>query len=133
MCNTTSNHNTDFDFDTQKKIVILRDVEKLPWGEIAKRVRNLRGKKPPPRLCATYYRKFSRAQGVRPTKFQKCGPQKPYTVTPAVKKFLMKKLLALRRTSFCTSTTLQLALAREMNVQISDSYVRKILQNKGYK
>ena len=53
-------------------------------------------------------------------------------VTKEVDKFLVKRLLSLRRSSLCTSLTLQHDLAREMHVRSSDGYTRKILQAKGY-
>ena len=126
-------HPRGFDIPTQQRILVLRNAEKLTWPQIAERVRNLEGKKPLPRLCANYYRKIHQKKGFCVSKYHKCGPQKPYTVTKEVKKFLIKRLLSLRRSSWCTSLTLQHALAREMDVRISDGYIRKILQAKGYR
>ena len=126
-------HPRGFDIPTQERIVVLRNAEKLTWPEIADRVKNLQGKKPLPRLCANYYRKIHRKEGFCKSKYHKCGPQKPYTVTKAVEKFLIKRLLSLRLHSLCTSLTLQHELAREMQVRLSDGYIRKILRAKGYK
>ena len=130
---TQMRHPLGFDFETEKQIVILRDVQKLTWPQIADRVKNLQGERPPPRLCATYYRKFSRKKGFRPSKYHKCGPQEPFKVTKEVKQFLIKRLVSLRRSAVCTSVTLQHELAREHSVRISAGYIRKILQRAGYK
>ena len=109
-------HPNGFCFDTQRKIVILRDVEHLQWKEIAARVKTLSGKTPRARHCANCYRKFSNKTGRVVSNYGKCGPQRPLKATREVERFLISRLKAKRTTSFCTSVTLQLELAREMKV-----------------
>ena len=125
-------HPKGFDFATQRQIVLLREVRKLKWEDIAKQVKNLQGENPLPRLCANYYHEFSRRLGRRRARYDRCG-NKPSKVTPQVEQFLVKQLKALRRTCVCTSTTLQQVLARDMGVKLTDRYVRKLLQKKGYR
>ena len=125
-------HPKGFDFATQRQIVLLREVRKLKWEDIAKQVKNLQGENPLPRLCANYYHEFSRRLGRRRARYDRCG-NKPSKVTPQVEQFLVKQLKVLRRTCVCTSTTLQQVLAQDMGVKLTDRYVRKLLQKKGYR
>ena len=106
-------HPKGFDFATQRQIVLLREVRKLKWEDIAKQVKNLQGENPLPRLCANYYHEFSRRLGRRRARYDRCG-NKPSKVTPQVEQFLVKQLKVLRRTCVCTSTTLQQVLAQDM-------------------
>ena len=52
-------HPKSLDFANQKKVVVLRDVKKLPWTEIQKRVRNLQNKKTSVRNVGNVYRGFN--------------------------------------------------------------------------
>ena len=126
-------HPRGFSFQAQRKIVILRDVQKLKWADIAKQMKNLQKCHPKPRLCAIYYHKFQSKLGRSPTKYHKCGPRAPYKADADVKKFLIGRMLKERAKNVCTSVTLQLALAQEKGVHLSDRHIRKILQKKGYK
>ena len=125
-------HPRGFDFQTQKQIVVLRDVNELTWPEIAAKVSTLQNETPSARLCAEYYRRFSQTAGRVKTNYHKCG-NKAAKVTKEVENFLEHKLLELRRQGPCTSTTLQLELAREKKVKLSARYVRKVLLKRGYK
>ena len=126
-------HPKGFDFNTQKRIVLLREVQKLEWAEIASQVRDLAGKRPKPRQCAVYYRRFSRKLGRRRSNYRKCGPQKPFKATRECRKFLLTHLLQIRRKTVCTATTLQLELARAKKVKLTARYIRKLLQQEGYR
>ena len=126
-------HPNGFHFETQRKIVILRDVQHLTWGEIARRVKTLSGARPRPRHCANYYRKFNAKKGRVVSKYHKCGPRGPHKATKEVERFLIEQLKRQRRVSTCTSKSLQVDLAKEMDVQLSDSCIRKILLRNGYK
>ena len=126
-------HPKGFSFQVQRKIVMLRDVQQLKWADIAKQVKNTQNCHPKPRLCAIYYQKFQSKLGRSPTKYHKCGPRVPYKADADAQKFLIGRMLKERAKSVCTSVTLQLALAREKGVHLSDRHIRKILQKKGYK
>ena len=125
-------HPKGFSFRAQKQIVLLRDVKELTWPQIADQVRTLQNEKPGEKLRREYYKKFNAKLGRVKTNYHKCGP-KPLKVDKAVKDFLVSKLVALRRQGPCTSTMLQLELAREKNVKLTPRYIRKILVVAGYK
>eukprot|EP00973_Karenia_brevis_P089186 12367277-Karenia_brevis.AAC.1 len=116
----------------QRKVVIRREVYHETWPEIAKQVRDLRGKVPTPRLVADYYRRFSTRHGRVLSKYKNCG-RKPYKVTKEVEKHLLQTLKKLRCKMVCTSTTLQLDLAQKKGVRLSVSWIRKVLVRNGYK
>ena len=125
-------HPRGFSFAAQRKIVLLREVRKLSWDDISKQVLNLSGKRPRPRHCANYYRKFNRRLGRTRSQYANCGRQ-PWKVTKKVVQFLLRRLKELRRSTPVTSTTLQIELARAMSVHLAPDYIRKILTNKGYR
>ena len=125
-------HPRGLSFATQRRIVLLRDVHKMPWPAITKKVRNLKNQKPGQRTVERCYRAFSRRAGRVRTKYDKCG-QKAHKVTAKVEAFLVKKLRRLRTKTVCTSRTLQHAAAREKGVKLCVSWVRKLLTKKGYK
>jgi len=125
-------HPRGLDFAAQRKVVICRDVHKLAWKDIAKKVRNLQKKKPKPRTCANYYKKFNRRAGRRKSNYEKCG-RKAYKLTKEAEQFLVKRLKELRRVGPCTSITLQRELAREKKVKVGADYIRKVLTKRGYR
>lgn len=128
---TEMRHPRGFDFATERKIAILREVDKLEWSDIAAQVRDLGGRKPRPRHCANTYRGFRRKLGRRPSKYANCG-RVAYKATKEVIRCLVNQLKAQRRTSPCTAETLQVGLLQEMQVKLSCSYIRKVLRSKGY-
>ena len=110
---------------------MLRDVQKLPFWKIAEQVVNLQGQTPSKELVRTVYRDFQRKAGRRKTHYDNCG-RKPWKVDQAVRTFLEKRLLALRKEGVCTSQMLQKELAAKKHVKVEESCVRKILNNMGY-
>ena len=123
-------HPKGFSFQAQKQIVMFRGVRQLTWDEIAERVVTLENEKLRARLCADYYHKFNAKVGRVKTKYDNSGN----TVSKAdksVERFLVNKLLQWRRKGPCTSTMLQLALAREKNVKLTARYIRRLLQKNG--
>ena len=76
--------------------------------------------------------RFSVVDGRAKTKYSKCG-RKKWKMTPGLERFLLSSLRKLRLRCVCTSTTLQHVLAREKGVQVSPSYVRKILVKNGFR
>ena len=125
-------HPRGLSFVAQRKIVLLRDIHKKSWAEIAKAVRNIRNQKPCQKTVERYYRAFSARAGRVRTKYGNCG-QKPHKVTQEVERFLVKKLRQLRTKTVCTSRTLQHAVAREKGRKVCASWVRKVLAKKGYR
>ena len=125
-------HPRSLDFANQRQVILLRDVKQLEWGQIRLQVKNLQGERPSRHLCMRIYKEFSKQQGHRVFKYAKCG-RKAWKVDTDVEKFLLKKLLDLRRASICTASTLQRELVRERNVHLACSTIRKVLIRNGYR
>ena len=119
------------DFANQRKVVIKRD-QGWTWSDIAADVRTVSGLPPSETQVRDVYRTFDRRAGRKKYKYSACG-RRPWKVTPEVERFLVKKLLSLRGTCICTSTTLQRELKRDMDADIAKSTICKALQKKGYK
>ena len=124
-------HPSGLNFANQKKVVMMRDVGKLSWEKISKKVQNLKQKRPPWKTCARAYDKFSAQSGHAEYKYANCG--RPAKLTEALKAWLVKRLLYLRRRSVCTSTMLQRELARVHKVKVEASSIRRALLLQGYK
>ena len=77
------------------------------------------------------YREFSRQQGRRIYKYKNCG-RKPWKVSRAIEKFILKRLLELRKLHVCTSTMLAREVMKRKRVELEDSTVRKVLKRNGY-
>ena len=125
-------HPRGLDFANQRKVVILRDVHGLTFPQIARKVKNLAGKRPSRRTCGQYYRLFSHQQGRKQSGYKKCG-RRPWKLTEDSKNFLLRRLKKLRQELVCTSKTLQTELAKEKGVEVEESTVRKFLLSQGYK
>lgn len=125
-------HPRGLDFRNQRKIVLLRDVHGLTFPEIAKRVKNLAGKRPSVPTCWQYHKSFSMTAGRRKSKYQKCG-RKPWKLTADVQRYLLNSLKQRRLQEQCTCFTLQAALARAKGVTLEESTIRKFIMDKGYR
>ena len=64
-------------------------------------------------------------------KYDRCG-RKPWKMTKEVQQFLVRRLLARRSCEIVTSVSLQADLAKEMQVTVEDSTIRKFLWTRGY-
>jgi transposase len=115
----------------QRKIVILRDVEKLSFEKIAQRVRNLQGNRPSKNHVNEVYKAFRRPAPRRRYKYNKCG-RRPWKLTKPVGVYLLKRLRQLRRKTECTAATLQRELARDRQVRLEECTIRKFLKRNGY-
>ena len=125
-------HLKGLSFAAQRQVVLLREQRGMTWPQIAERVKDLRGAAPKPRLCREYYHRFSTRAGRAVSKYKNCG-RRPYKATKEVKQYVVKRLRDLRAKCICSSTTLQHELAKEKGVHVSDSTVRKILSEHGYR
>ena len=125
-------HPKGLNFASQRFIVICREQRQESWARIAGQVKNLSGEQATPRTVANYYRAFSTRHGRVRTKYHKCG-RKPWMLTSQVEKWLLLRLRTLRRVCVCTSTTLQLDLAKQKGVKVRCSAIRKVLAKHGYK
>lgn len=129
-------HANSLNFRNQRKVVLLRDVKKTngkkrSWVEIAREVKNLNKKHPSPWLVRNTYNDFDTKLGHVPYNYSNCG-RTAEKATPAVKQFLVRKLLGLRQKNIVTSVVLQKELLLERDVELEASYIRKILKEKGY-
>ena len=125
-------HPRGLDFANERLVYRLRQDEGLSFDAIAARVVNISGE---PSTEDTVRRAFSRfrlRQGRCKYNFDKCG-RKPWKLTPDVQRFVLQRLLQMRKTTVCTSVSLQAILAAEKGVDVADSTIRKLLKSKGYK
>ena len=119
------------DFKNQRKVMNLR-AGGAPWRSIARQVVNLKKKRPSHSTCRRVHNRFSKTKNRCPFKYANCG-RSPWKMTPEVKAFLLRRLRSLRKTSVCTSATLQAVLAKERKIVVSSAHIRKVLLNSGYK
>ena len=128
---TESVHPRSLDFANQRKVVILRD-QGYQWRTIAQAVVNLQGEQPSLRLCRTVYAAFNRSKGRRVYKYNRCG-RNTTVFTLSVRRFLIRRLRALRTKVICTAAVLQAELAKAMHIDAEVSGIRKLLRAAGYK
>ena len=124
-------HPRSLDFCNQRKVVLLRDLHEESWESIAEQVLNLQGEAPTWKTCANVYQEFSNASGFRKYHYDQCG-RKAWVMTPDVQAFVLRRLLALRHSSVCTSSVLQREVAREFGITVSQRQVRRTLNKRGY-
>jgi transposase len=125
-------HPKSMDFQNEKKVVLLRDVQGMEWEDIRKEVQNLEGMRPSLSLIQRAYKEFNTKQGRRVYKYANCG-NVATKVTEEVGKFLIHRLKVLRKKWVVTSTTLQRELFTARNVKLEASTIRKVLRKHGYK
>ena len=125
-------HPLSLDFANQRRAFLFRRHEQLSYTDIAKRVVNLTGKRSTKDCVRRAVQRFSTKKGMTAYKYARCGRQ-PYKLTPEMQTWLIKKLRQLRKTSICTSNALQRALATTWKIEVTDSYIRKVLRSKGYR
>ena len=125
-------HPNSLDFANQRRVVMIRDREGLPWHRIRLRVWNLKGEHPSKELRRTVYKDFNKRIGRVKYRYKNCG-RKKWKVTKEVESFLLKQLRALRRICICTSTTLQKELLKAKNVELETLTIRRVLAKHGYR
>ena len=125
-------HPRSLSFANERKVMILRDVHGLPWADVAAGVVNMQGAAPGVRTVQRVHAGFSSRLGRRPLKYRLCG-RRPWKCTPAVERYLIGTLLAMRRHTVCTATTLQACLVRARGVRLDASTIRKVLARHGYR
>lgn len=125
-------HPNSLDLFNQRKVWSLRK-EGMGWADIASSVENLQGEPTSEQNAKNVYTSFSKRKSVvKKHHYDKCG-RKAWKLTTLAKRFLLKKLLALRTKCICTSTTLQSELAREMSIKLDASKIRQHLRESGYR
>ena len=135
-------HPRSMTFENQRLAFMLRKDQKLPWQEITERVVNrlchcrthcrIADHRPSVRQVREVCQSFDKKIGHRAYKYKNCG-RYAHKVTKDVEKFILQKMLAMRRAGICTATCLQGEVAREMNVKLDASTIRKVLGDNGYR
>jgi transposase len=115
----------------QRRVFVLRTTQALTWVDIAKQVKNLQGQRPYWKVCRdTHLRLSSQRRHVK-LKYKNCG-RKP-KLTKELRSWVVRRMLALRHTTICTSSMLQRDLAREKGVTVEASSIRRVLASVGYR
>lgn len=125
-------HPRGLSFQSQRSIVIRRDVHHESWDAIAAKVKNLSGGPTTRQTVINAYNRLQRPEGRAKSQYAKCG-RKRWKLTPQLERFLVSKLCQLRQRCICTAATLQHSLAQDRGVHLSQSYIRKVLTRNGYK
>ena len=124
-------HPRSMDFRNQRKLFMLRTLQKQPWSKVLPQLETISKTTPSERQCRDVLKDFSTRLGRRKYAYQKCG-RKAWKVTKEVQDFIVSRLLFLRKTQICTSTILQSEVARVKGVNLAASTVRKVLKKRGY-
>ena len=111
---------------------MLRQFQKMSFSTIRSKVRNLQGSRPSKTMVRTVFKDFSPKAGRRKFQYSRCG-RKAWTVTPELRAFVVKRLVALRCECICTSATLQREAAKGLRIKVAQSTIRKILHSAGYR
>ena len=125
-------HPRGLSFQSQRFVVIRRDVHHESWRAIAAKVKNLSGGPTTRQTVINAYKRLSRPKGRVRSHYDKCG-RKKWKLTPQLERFLVAKLCQYRQKCVCTAATLQRVLAQERGVRLSLGYIRKVLTKNGYK
>lgn len=132
----TSVHKRGLGIPAQSKVFALRNEhlktggKRLSWEKIAPQVLNLEKEEPGWQVCRDSYNRMNSRTGHAKSNYKNCG--KKATVTPALRKWIVSRLLLLRKTTHCTSAVLQRELAKTKHVRVEASTVRRALKLEGY-
>jgi hypothetical protein len=110
---------------------MMRQFNKLSFSIIRTKVRNLKGEHPSKNMVRVIYKDFNPKAGRRKFQYGRCG-RKAWKVTDELRAFVVKRLLALRLSCVCTSTTLQRECAKTLHTKVATSTIRKVLGDAGY-
>ena len=97
----------------QKKVYVRRSVHKESWGKIAPQIKNLKGETPGWQVCRDAFQRMVK-DGTQDG-YANCG--RSPLITPALRKWLVTRLKALRKVTVCTSDTLQRELGPPLCTQ----------------
>ena len=132
---TVSAHPRGLSVAQQRQVYALRKHglrgKKLGWKRISEQVVNLQGEAPYWKVCRDAYNSMHARSNHAAYDYSNCG-RKP-KLTSKLAKWLVSRLRALRKVKECTSTVLQLELAKHKRVKVEASLVRKALKDAGYK
>ena len=125
-------HPRSLNFTNQRRVVMLRQFQKMPFSRIAQAVKNLKGERPSKDMVRKVFNDFSPKVGRRKFQYARCG-RKAWKVTAELKAFVLKRLVQLRIKCVCTSTTLQRECAKTLHVKVGASTLRKVVKAAGYR
>ena len=116
-----------------RKVYVLRKGKHPPppWPEIAEQVRNLQGDTPYWKVCRDVFNRLEKPSASTKDAYHNCGRAR--VLTKPICKWIVARMLSLRRKMEIHSTGLQALLAKEKNIIVHDSSIRKVLKNAGYK
>jgi len=120
----------------QRKVYALRTTpgkngKIMSWRKVAKKVKNLKGKTPFWQVCRDKFNAMNRRTGVARDHYANCGRHE--ILDAPLRKFLVQRLLALRKVKDVTACLLVDELAKKKKVVVSVSTVRRVLEDEGYK
>ena len=119
-------------FANQRKAYLLRTVKGESWETIAGKVVNLQNENPSWGHVRDVVTDFDTTKGCRPYKYKNCG-RKAWKLTEDVARYVVRRLLALRKHEIVTSVSLQADLAKHKGIEVHDASIRKLLKQRGYK
>jgi len=114
----------------QTKVYVRRTVHKESWETIAPQIKNLEGQTPGWQVCRDNYQRMVDSDNAQDA-YANCG--RKAVITPDLRKWLVQRLLVLRKKTVCTSEVLQRQLASKKRVVVEVSTVRRHLALAGYK
>ena len=120
------------DFKNQQKAFLLRTLHHESWEAIASKVVNVQNEHPVWATVRNVVNGFETSAGHRMYNYMNCG-RRAWKLTPHVRKYLLRRLVAMRRTQVVTSVSLQADLAKNIGVVVHDATIRKFLGVEGYK
>ena len=124
-------HPRALSFRHEVRVAKLRDVDGLSWSSIAGKVWNLAGERPDWKTCSRVYEKLQKRTKPKADAYKNCGRHKK--INEDDEKWLVQKMLQLRKEGPCTSQMLQRLLAKHKKVTVEASLVRRVLKRNGYK
>ena len=114
----------------QTKVYVRRTVHKESWKTIAPQIKNLEGQTPGWQVCRDTYQRMVDSDNTQDA-YANC--RRKAVITPDLRKWLIERLLVLRKKTVCTAEVLQRQLASKKRVVVEVSTVRHHLALAGYK
>ena len=125
-------HPRGLDFKAKQRVFALRKGDKkMSFEKIANKVKNRKGKAPSWTACRNAFHQMNSKSYVKKYKYEKCG-RKP-VLTKSLFAWVLRRLMTLRKDTLCTAATLQMELAKEKDVTVEVSTIRRKLFAEGYK
>ena len=117
----------------QMKVYALRTSKKPPpsWKHIAFQVQNLHKKRPYWKVCRAICAKLRAPPHKVQDAYKNCG-RRPI-LNKVTRKWIVSRLVSLRRTQEVTSTDLQAELAKDKGIHVEASSFRQALKAEGYR